>query len=129
MYSDKYVGVALKKDKKGFVGLGRTRHPDKTEDKEKIELFKKSKEQYELKNTAFGTLGTLNLMGNAYADRIIYYGNGGDLLSKFNTVFEDRYPDSTFSQQATDIKLEAERAKIFSKGQATRIKNNYMDAL
>ena len=34
--SDEYIGVALKKAKKGFFGLGRTHQPDKTEDKEKI---------------------------------------------------------------------------------------------
>ena len=66
MSSDEDIGVALKKAKKGFFGIGRTHHPDKTEDKEKIELFKGAKEQYELQNTAFETLGTLNLMGNAY---------------------------------------------------------------
>ena len=37
--SDDDIGVALKKSKNGFFGLGRTHHPDKTEDKEKIELF------------------------------------------------------------------------------------------
>ena len=46
--SDEDVGLALKKAKKGFFGLGRNHHLDKTEDKEKIELFKKAKEQYEL---------------------------------------------------------------------------------
>ena len=129
MSSDEDIGVALKKAKKGFFGLGRTHHPDKTEDKEKIELFKKAKEQYELQKTAFKTLGTLNLMGNAYADRVIYDRKGEELCSKFTTVFEERYPDSTFSQRATDIKLEAERAKIFSKGQATRVKKKDMNAL
>ena len=68
-------------------------------------------------------------MGNAYADRVIYDRKGGELLSKFTTVFEERHPDSTFAQQATDIKLEAECAKIFSKGQATRVKKKGMDAL
>ena len=43
--SDEDIGVALKKVKKGFFGLGRTHHWDKTEDKEKIGLFKKAKEQ------------------------------------------------------------------------------------
>ena len=43
MSSYEDIGVALKKAKKGFFGLGRTHHPDKTEDKEKIELFKKAK--------------------------------------------------------------------------------------
>ena len=46
------------------------------EDKWKIELFKKSKEQYELQKTAFETLGTLNLMGNAYADHVMYNRKG-----------------------------------------------------
>ena len=55
-------------------------------------------------------------MGNAYADRVIYDRKGEELRSKFTTVFEERYPDSTFAQQATDIKLEAERAKIFPRG-------------
>ena len=68
-------------------------------------------------------------MGNAYADRVIYDRKGGELLSKFTTVFKERYLDSTFSQKATDIKLEAERAKIFSNGQATRVKKKVMDAL
>ena len=45
MSSDEDIGVALKKAKKGFFGLGRTHHPDKTEDKKNIELFKKAKEQ------------------------------------------------------------------------------------
>ena len=72
MSSDEDIGVALKKAKKGFFRLGRTHHPDKTKDKEKIELFKKAKEQYELQNTAFETLSTPNFMGNAYSDRVIY---------------------------------------------------------
>ena len=61
MSIDEDIRVALKKAKKGFFGLGRTHHPDKTEDKDKIELFKKSKEQYEIQKTAFKTLSTLNL--------------------------------------------------------------------
>ena len=68
-------------------------------------------------------------MGDAYANHVIYNRKGEELLSKFTTVFEERYPDSTFAQQATYIKLEAERAKIFSKGQATRVKKKDMDAL
>ena len=44
IYMDEDIGLALKKAKRGFFGLGRTHHPDKTEDKDKIELFKKSKE-------------------------------------------------------------------------------------
>ena len=68
-------------------------------------------------------------MGNAYADRVIYDRKGEEVCSKFTTVFEERYPDSTFSQRATDIKLEAERAKIFSKGKATRVKKKDMYAL
>ena len=67
-------------------------------------------------------------MGNAYSDRVIYDRKGGDLRSKFNAEFVERYPNITFSQQATDIKPEAERAKIFSKGQATRVKKKFMDA-
>ena len=129
MSSDEDIGVALRKAKKGFFVIGRTHHPDKTEDKQKIELFKKAKEQYELQNKAFETLGTLNIMGNDYADRVIYDIKGGELHSKVTAVFEERYPDITFSQRATDIKLEAERAKIFSKGQATRVKKKGMDAL
>ena len=68
-------------------------------------------------------------MGNAYADCVIYNRKGEELLSKFTTVFEEQYPDSTFSQRATDIKLEAEQAKIFSKGQGTHVKKKVMDAL
>ena len=85
--SDEDIWVVLKKAKRGFFGLGRTHHPDKTEDKEKLELFKKAKEQYKLQKTAFETLGTLNLMGNAYADRFIYDRKGEELCSKFTTVF------------------------------------------
>ena len=58
------------------------------EDKERIELFNKAKEQYELQNTAFKTLGTLNLMGNAYANHVIYDRKGEELRRKFTTVFE-----------------------------------------
>ena len=129
MSSDEDVGVALNKSKKGFFGIGITHHPDKTEYKDKIELFKKAKEQYELQTTEFETSGSLNLMGNAYADRVIYDRKGEDPRGKFSDVFEERYPDSKFSQRATDIKLEAERAKIFSKGQATRVKKKGMEAL
>ena len=68
-------------------------------------------------------------MGNAYSDHVIYNRKGEELRSKFTTVFEERYPDSTFAQRATDIKLEAERAKISSKGQSTRVKKKDMDAL
>ena len=68
-------------------------------------------------------------MGSAYANRIIYDRKGGELRSKFTTVFEEQYPNSTFSQRATDIKLEAERAKIFSNRQAMRVKKKDMDAL
>ena len=68
-------------------------------------------------------------MGNAYANRVIYDRKGEELCSKFATVFEERDPDSIFSQRATDIKLEAERAKIFSKGQSTRVKKKDMNAL
>ena len=68
-------------------------------------------------------------MGNAYANRVIYDRKGGELRSKFTTVFDEWYPESTFSQRATDIKLESERAKIFSKGQATCVKKKDMDAL
>ena len=68
-------------------------------------------------------------MGSAYANRIIYDRKGGELRSKFTTLFEEQYPNSTFAQRATDIKLEAERANIFSKGQATRIKKKNVDAL
>ena len=68
-------------------------------------------------------------MGNAYADRVIYGRKGEELRSKFTNVFEEKYPDSTFSQRATDIKLKAERANIFTKGKATRVKNKKMDAL
>ena len=53
MSSDEGIGVALKKAKKGFFGIGITHHTDKTEDKDKIELFKNSKEQYKLQKTAF----------------------------------------------------------------------------
>ena len=81
--SDEDIGVALKKAKKGFFGIGRNHHPDKTEDKEKIELFKKAREQYKLQKTAFETIGTLNLMVNAYANRVIYNTKGGELRSKF----------------------------------------------
>ena len=93
-----------------------------------MELFKKSKEQYELQKTAFKTLGTLNLIGNAHSDRVIYYIKGEELISKFTTIFEERYPDSTFSQRAMDIKLEAERARIFYEGQVTRVKKKGMYA-
>ena len=86
--SDEDIGVALKKSKKVFSGLGRTHHPDKMEDKENIELFKKVKEEYELQKTAFETLGTLNLMGNAYANHVIYNRKGEELRRKFTTVFE-----------------------------------------
>ena len=92
-------------------------------------MFKKAKKQYKLQKTAFKTLGTLNLMVNAYSDRVIYDRKGEELRSKFTTVFEERYPNSTFAQRATDIKLEAERAKIFSKGQATRVKKKDMDSV
>ena len=68
-------------------------------------------------------------MGNAYSDRVIYDRKGEDLRSKFNAEFVERYPNSTFSQRATDIKIEAEQSKIFSKGQATRVKKKDMDAL
>ena len=68
-------------------------------------------------------------MGNAYADRVIYDIKGEELSSKFTNVFEEQYPDITFSQQATYIKLEAERAKIFPKGQAMRVKKKDMYAL
>ena len=68
-------------------------------------------------------------MGNAYPDRVIYDRKREELRSKFTAVFEERCPDSTFSQRATNIKLEAERAKIFSKGQSTRVKKKDMDAL
>ena len=34
--SDEDIWVALRKAKKSFFGLGRTHHPDKTEDKENI---------------------------------------------------------------------------------------------
>ena len=44
--SDEDIWVALKKAKKGLSGLGRTHHSDKTKEKDKIELFKKAKEQY-----------------------------------------------------------------------------------
>ena len=96
--SDEDIGVALKKANKGFSGLGKTHHLDKTEDKEKIELFKKAKEQYKLQKTEYKTLSTLNLMGNAYNNRIIYNRKRGELCSKFTTISELRYPDSTFSQ-------------------------------
>ena len=86
--SDEDIGVSLKKAKKGFFGLVRTHHPEKTEDKENIELFKKFKEQYKLQKTAFETLGTLNLMGNAYSNHVIYDRKGEELRSKFTTVFE-----------------------------------------
>ena len=129
IYSDEDIGVSLKKANKGFFGLGRTHQPEKTKDKEKIELFKKAKEQYELQKTAFETLGTLNLMGNASADHVIYERNGEELRSKFTAVFEEQFPDSTFAQRSTDIKLEAGRAEIFSKGRATRVKKKDMDAL
>ena len=36
MSSDEDIGVELKKAKRVFFGIGRTRHPDKTEYKEKI---------------------------------------------------------------------------------------------
>ena len=88
--SDEDIGVALKKSKKGLFGLGRTHHLDKTEDKEKIELFKKSKEQYKLQKTAFETLSTLNIMGNDHAERVIYDRKGKELRRKFTTVFEER---------------------------------------
>ena len=68
-------------------------------------------------------------MGNAYTNRVIYDRKGEELRSKFTTVFEEWYLDSTFAQQATDIKLEAEWANIFSKEQATRVKKKDMDAL
>ena len=129
MSSDEDIGVALKKAKKGFFGLGRTHHPDKTEDKEKIELFNKPKEQYKLQKTSFETLVTLNLMGNTYADRVIYDIKGEELRSKFTTVFEEQCPDSTFAQRATDIKLESEQAMVFSRGQTTRFKKKDMDVL
>ena len=45
------------------------------------------------------------------------------------TVFEELYPDSTFSQRATDIKLRAIRTKIFSKGKATCVKKKGVYAL
>ena len=51
IYSDEDIGVALKYTKKGFLGLGITHHPDKTEYKENIELFKNAKEQYKLQKT------------------------------------------------------------------------------
>ena len=66
-------------------------------------------------------------MGNEYADRVIYDRKGEELRSKFTNLFEEWYPNSTFAQRATDIKLEAEQAKIFSKGQATRVKKKDMD--
>ena len=88
MSSDEDIGVALNNSKKGFFGLVRTHHPDKTKDKEKIELFKKAKEQYELQKTAFKTLSTLNLMGNAYANRVVYNRKGEYILSKFTTLSE-----------------------------------------
>ena len=127
--SDEDIGVALKKVKKGFFRLGRTHYLENTEDKENIELFKKAKEQYELQKTAFKNLGTLNHMGNDYANRVVCDRKGEELDSKFTTVFEERCPDSTFAQQVTDIKLEAEQADMFSKGQATRFKKTDMDAL
>ena len=68
-------------------------------------------------------------LNEQYADRVIYDRKGGELRSEFTTVFEEQYPDSTFAQRATDIKLEAERDKIFSKGQETRVKKKDMDAL
>ena len=68
-------------------------------------------------------------MGNAYVDRFIYDIKGEYLRIKFAAVFEERYPDITFTQRAVDIKLEAERAKIFSKGQELRVKKTDMDVL
>ena len=67
-------------------------------------------------------------MGNYYANRVIYDRKGEELCSKLTTVFEEWYPDSTFYQRAMDIKLEAERAKIFSEGQAARVKKKDMGA-
>ena len=68
-------------------------------------------------------------MGNASVNRVIYDRKGGELRRKFAAVFEERYPDSTFAQRATDIKLEYKRAKIFYKGQGTCVKKKDMDAL
>ena len=68
-------------------------------------------------------------MGNAHSERVIYNRKGEELRSKFTIIFEEQYPNSTFSQRATDIKLEAGLAKIFSQGQATRVKKKDMDAL
>ena len=68
-------------------------------------------------------------MGSAYADRIIYDRKGEDLRSKFTTIFEEWYLESTFAERATDIKLEAEQAKIFSKGEEMRVKKKDMDSL
>ena len=87
IFSDEDIGVTLKKAKKGFFGLGRTHHPDKTEDKENIELFKKAKEQYKLQKMAFENLVTLNLMGSAFADRIIYNRKGIGLASRSEEAY------------------------------------------
>ena len=86
--SDEDIGVSLKKAKKDFFGLVRTHHQEKT---------------------AFENLVTLNIMGSAYADRIIYDRKGEEIRIKFTTVFEERYPDSTFAQRDTDINSKLNR--------------------
>ena len=53
-------------------------------------MFKKAKEQYKLQKTAFETLGTINLIVNAYANRVSYDIKGEELRRKLTTLFEER---------------------------------------
>ena len=95
--SDEDIGVSLKKAKKVSFGLGRTHHLEKTEDKEKIELFKKAKEQYKLQKMAFENIGTLNLMGNAYADRVIYDRKGESYVASSLLYLMSNTPTAHFT--------------------------------
>ena len=117
---DDDMTVAFKKASAGFKEMARTHHPDRTNDKEKIDFFQQAKEVYEKQNEANKILNTLDTYnGTAYPDLVKYGRNGENLRRRFYEEFDKAYPRTKFAGRSKEINEANEHAEIFAKDQAT----------
>ena len=120
--SDEEIAASFKKVGREFRELARHNHTDKTSDKAKNEIFFQAKEKHERQKRAHDVLGTLNILGTAYPDRVNYDRRGEGLRKKFKEEFDKSNPEMTFADKANEIDEEKKRQEVYAKGQATRAK-------
>ena len=118
--SDDEIKAAYKAKHKIYLEVALVNHPDKTRDSAKHLVHEQARGLWVKQKEAYETLGSLNVAGNAFADRVNYDLKGESYRKSFSEAFQQKFESETFDTKAAEIRVEIERAEIFAKGHATR---------